>query len=164
MSESLPAFLKKRTRRSYRHLLEQIEGLTPAEALQDRLPGWPDHRWGIGQDGSIAGIVYHVAAWKQMTLPLFPPGGRAITRAEFDTGGAPNADDWQGIAAWFKQVGAAWNTALARLPEATFEETRDWEGTTLTLARIVVEMLEHDVQHASQIAYLRQRHLAEQRI
>jgi hypothetical protein len=160
MPETLAAFVKGRAERSLRKFLEQIEGLTPEEALRDRLANWPGQRWGIGQDGSIAGIVYHVAAWKQMTLPLLRPGGQALTQETFDYEAAPNRDDWEGIAAWCQQVGTAWNAELARLPEAAFEETRAWEGMTLALGRIIVEMVEHDIQHAAQIEYLRQHHRA----
>jgi hypothetical protein len=160
MSETLAAYLKRRAERHFRYLYDQIEGITESEARADRLPGWPGHRWGIGQDGSIAGIVYHVAAWKQLTLPLFAPGGQAGTAADFDATLAPPLDDWPGLRAWLRQVGAAWNAELARLPESAFDETREWEGTTLTMAKIVTEMLEHDLMHASQIEYLRQRQRA----
>src|SRR5262245_15663768 len=108
MTETLPAFFKRRAERSYRYLLEQIENLTPEEALRNRRQDWPDHKWGLGQNGSIAGIVYHVAAWKQMTLPVFAPGGRARTREEFDPATAPALEDWPGIVAWLKQVGGDW--------------------------------------------------------
>lgn len=161
MPETLAAFLKQRAERSYRNFLKQTEGIATDEALQDRKPNWPEQPWGVGQDGSMAGIVYHAAAWKQLTLPLFARDGRAGTMAEFDATSAPARDDWEGIVGWYRSVGAEWNAALADLPEETFEETRDWEGMTLTLAKFVVEMMEHDVQHASQLEYLRQRHQAE---
>jgi hypothetical protein len=159
--ETLADFLKGRARRSFHKLLEQVEGVTPAAARRDFRPNWPDQRWGIGQNGSIAGIVYHVAAWKQMTLPLFRTGGRALTREEFDPNTAPAPDDWPGLVAWLKRAGLNWSRAVNRLPEAAFDETQEWEGMTLTLGRIIVEMVEHDIQHAAQIEYLRQRHLAE---
>lgn len=156
MSETLPVFLKRRAERSYRYLQEQIQGLTPEEALQHRRQHWQDHKWGLGQDGSIAGIVYHVAAWKQMTLPIFASGGQPLLREEFDAGAAPAGDDWPGIADWLTQVGRAWSAELAALPEAAFDEMREWEGHPMPLAAFVVEMVEHDIQHAAQIEYLRQ--------
>jgi hypothetical protein len=159
--ETLADFLKGRAKRSFRKLLEQVEGVTPEEALRDLRPNWPDQRWGIGQNGSIAGLVYHVAAWKQMTLPLFRSGSRALMREEFDPNTVPATDDWPGLVAWLKRAGLNWNRAVNRLPEAAFDETRAWDGMTLTLGKIIVEMIEHDVQHTAQIAYLRQRHLAE---
>ena len=155
--EALAAFLKKRAEHSYRYLLAQIEGLSAAEALAGSRSDWPDHRWGIGQNGSIAGIVYHVAAWKQMTLPVFEAEGRPLLREEFDTDAAPALDDWQGIQAWLKQVGMAWNAELAAFPVEGFGNPVTWGSATLTVGEYVVEMYEHDIQHASQIEYLRQR-------
>jgi len=156
--EELAAFLKNRAEHGYRDLGAQIEGLSATEALAGRRADWPDHRWGVGQNGSIAGIVYHVAAWKQMTLPVFQPEGRPLLRAEFDTEAAPDPDDWQGIQAWLKQVGMAWSAELAALAPEAFGRPLLWEGTnpTITMAKFVAEMYEHDIQHASQIAYLRQ--------
>ena len=156
MPETLATFLKRRAERSFIALLKHLEGLTEEEALFHRDARWPDQPWGIGQNGSIAGIAYHVAAWKQMTLPVFAPGGRPLTREEFDSGAAPAPDDWTGITVWLKQIGTTWNAALAALPESAFDETREWEGRPLPLASFVVEMYEHDIQHASQIEYLRQ--------
>ena len=154
--ELLTTFIKKRAEHSYVRFMEQIEGLSAEEALAGSRPDWPDHRWGIGQNGSIAGIVSHVAAWKQMTLPLFQPGGQPLSREEFDSDAAPAPDDWQGTQAWFKQVGMAWRAELAALPAAAFDAPVIWGGATLTVGEFVVEMYEHDIQHASQIEYLRQ--------
>lgn len=159
--ETLPAFLKARAVRHLRHLLAEIEGLSVQEALRFRRDDWPDHRWGIGQNGSIAGIVYHVAAWKQLTLPFLLPGGQGLTRADFDPTTVPSPDDWKGICAWLRQIGEEWNSTLETLPEGAFEENREFEGATFTLAGFVVEMVEHDLQHMAQIEYLRQRLAAE---
>ena len=124
--ETLANFIKKRAEHSYGYLLAQIESLSPEEALAGSRSDWPDHRWGVGQNGSIAGIVYHVAAWKQLTLPLFQPGGRPLNREEFDTDAAPALDDWQSIRAWFKQVGMAWRAELAELPVEAFDTSITW--------------------------------------
>lgn len=158
---TLAAFIKQRAERAYRNLMEIVESLTAEEALAYGDEAWPGHRWGVGQDGSMAGIVYHVAAWKQLTLPLFQKDGRALTREEFDADSAPARDDWQGIRAWLKQVGMAWNAELAALQDTAFEETRDWEGTALPLATFIAEMYEHDIQHTAQLEYLRSRHAVE---
>jgi hypothetical protein len=155
--ELLSTFLKRRAERSYTHLLAQIDGLSAEKALAGRRPDWPDHRWGIGQNGSIAGIVYHVAAWKQMALPVFQPGGRPLSRAEFDAEAAPALDDWAGIQAWLKQVGMAWRAELAALADAAFDAEIVWEGVAFPMAKFIAEMYEHDLQHASQIEYLRQQ-------
>ena len=158
MSETLPSFLKSRSERNFRNLLQQLEGVTPEEAIRDRYKDWPEQRWGVGQDGSIAGIVHHVAAWKTMTLPLFQPGGVAQTREEFEASGVPTSHDWPDLRQWLETVGQAWNETLDALPEAAFDEESEWDGVTIPLRKIVVEIMEHDIQHASQIEYLRQLH------
>ncbi|HZO91466.1 MAG TPA: DinB family protein [Chthonomonadaceae bacterium] len=161
MPENFIAFVKQRSERSFRNLLQELEGLTPEEALRDHHPRWPGQQWGIGQDGSIAGIIYHVAAWKTLTLPLLQPGGQAIPQAQFNAASVPAPDDWPGLIAWLTQIGTEFQAALTQLPESAFEETRAWEGMTLPLWKIVVEMYEHDIQHAAQVAYLRQRNAAQ---
>jgi len=156
MAQTLPEFLRARADRSFRDMLAEIQDVTIGEAFQFRVDNWPDHRWGIGQDGSIAGIVYHVAAWKQLTLPLFEPGGRPGTRDEFDAAAAPSRDDWPAIYTWLREVGKKWNARISALSDEEFDSTRDWEGAMLPISSFVVELMEHDVQHAAQIAYIKQ--------
>lgn len=157
MLDTLPSFLRSRAARSLRYIIEQTRDLTTAQALRYAVPAWPDQPWGIGQNGSIAGIVYHVAAWKQLTLPLFDSEGVAGGRADFNPDNAPAPTDWPGVAAWLEQVGAQWNARLNSLPDAEFDAERTWAGVTISLTKYVAEMLEHDIQHAAQIEYLRQR-------
>ena len=159
--ETLVRYLAHRAIKSYIALLSEIDGIDSPTALRYSDPYWPDHRWGVGQNGSIAGIVYHVAAWKQMTLPLFEAGGRPHTREEFDATSAPDAADWPEIVDWLKRVGAAWNARMQALTEAEWNTCRDWEGHPMPITSFVSEMMEHDVQHASQIAYIKQRCEAE---
>jgi hypothetical protein len=155
--QTLPAFLVDRARRSLAYLLREAEAVTTEQALLGRRADWPDHPWGIGQDGSIAGIVYHVAAWKQLTLPILQPGGRSRGRADFDPSTAPRPDDWPALLAWLRSSGVEWAAALEALPDTEFHSTREWEdGAPITLAQFIAEMIDHDVQHAAQIEYLRQ--------
>ncbi len=161
MPESLPTFLKKRAETSFHNFVKQIEDLSADQALRYAALNWPGHRWGIGQDGSIAGIVYHVAAWKEMTLPLLSPGEQAISQQAFDRSAAPDPSDWPGLAAWYRRIGAEWNARLSALSDEQLDMPLRWEGMTLTVAKLIAEMVEHDIQHASQIEYLRQRMLAE---
>lgn len=156
MPETLPAFLKRRAVRNLAYLLREAEAVSADTALRSRRPDWPDQPWGIGQDGSIAGIAYHVAAWKSLTLPIFDPHGKPLSRADFDSAAAPAPNDWPGILAWLRRTGEEWNRALHALPEAEFDSPREWSGTQITVTDFVVEMIEHDVQHAAQIEYLAQ--------
>ena len=155
MAEVLTTFLRKRADQSLAYLLREAEAVDSGEAFRDRRDNWPDQRWGIGQDGSIAGILYHTAAWKQLTLPLFALDGQAGSRADFEPSTAPDRDDWPAIVDWLRRVGAEWNAQLAA---ADLDAIREWEGARLTLADYAVEMIQHDVQHAAQIEYLRQLH------
>ena len=159
LPETLPDFLKRRAGRSLAYILRQVEAVSAEEALIGRYDNWPDQPWGIGQNGSIAGIVYHVAAWKQLTLPLFDPDGKALGRADFDPASAPNPDDWPALVDWLRRTGKAWNLALESVNESDFDSLRDWEGTQMTITQFAAEMIQHDVQHAAQIEYLRQSHL-----
>ena len=154
---ALPAFLKKRAQRSLAYLLREAEAVSPKDAFRFRRDDWPDQKWGIGQDGSIAGIVYHVAAWKQLTLPILAPHGKALSRGDFDPETAPSPTDWAAVCHWLRQVGTKWNAAVDALPDAEFDATREWEGgSEITLTDYIIEMIQHDVQHAAQIEYLRQ--------
>ena len=155
--DSLPAFLKSRAERSLRYLLREARAVGPSDALRGRRSDWPVQPWGIGQDGSIAGIVYHVAAWKHLSLSLLSPGGQALPRAAFDASAAPAADDWPALLDWLAAIGAEWNAALSALSEDEFRSPREWEGgKPLSVADFAYEMIQHDVQHAAQIEYLRQ--------
>lgn len=165
VSNVLPAtlllFLKQRAAYCNRHFLRAIGDVSEAEAALDRNPHWPDHRWGIGQDGSMAGIVYHVAAWKEMTLPLLTPGDQSISREELEARSLPPVADWQGVCNWYVHVSARWQETIDRMPDSLFSEMIVWEGQPWAIGAIIAEIIEHDVQHASQIDYLRQRHKAQ---
>ncbi len=156
MPDSLCDFLRTRAQRSFNELLKEISDVSKEDALLFAEEHWPDHRWGVGQNGSIAGIVYHVAAWKQMTLPAFEPGGEALNRDEFDPKGAPELTNWPAITAWLTKVGEAWKTQMLNLSDDDFDEVRRWESNQVPLKSFIVEMYEHDIQHASQIAYIKQ--------
>ena len=133
MPDTLPDYLKKRAVRSFHYLLREAESVSAEKALRFATPDWPPHKFGIGQNGSIAGIVFHVAAWKVLTLPLFEPDGAMIPLSSFDYKTAPKPNDWPGIVTWLREVGETWNTRLLALPDTAFDETRDWDGPTLTL-------------------------------
>ena len=160
MTDTLDLHLKRRAAHALRDFKRSIEGLTEEEARRDGRPSWPGQKWGLGQDGSIAGIVYHVAAWKSLSLPLLK-GEPAPPMEQFDSARVAGHNDWTGIVAWFLEIADEWNAAVASLPEEAFDEQRELEGQTMTLAALVTEIYEHDLQHAAQIDYLRQAHIAD---
>lgn len=153
--ETLASFLKQRARINFTRLQKQLDGLESAEAFEGRMDNWPDHPFGVGQDGSIAGIVVHLAAWKQMTLPLFTKEGRSIQREEFDIDFECDPNDWDSILKWLYCVGEEWLKRLDALPDQAFSEERPWGETVIPFTEYAAEMMEHDVQHSSQIEYLK---------
>jgi hypothetical protein len=154
---TLSTYLRTEARQSFQRLMKQVERTTEQEANLFRTNDWPDHRHGIGQDGSIGGIVYHLAAWKQLTLPLFERDSPPVSRQNFDPNSHPSVSDWPHLVEWLRNVGHAWLDRLDKLNDLDFFEPREWEGVTITLAEYVTEMYSHDIQHASQIEYLHQR-------
>ena len=160
MSEDFVGFIKKRADKSFRYLLREIEVVSAQDAFEGRRENWLNHKWGVGQNGSIAGIVYHVAAWKSMTRNALNSGVSEIENAPFDPSIAPSPDDWSSLRAWLSSVGEEWNSAVQSLPEMEFERALQWEGHIVSVCELVSEMYEHDIQHASQVEYIKQLQLA----
>ncbi len=162
MSLRLGGFLQNRANHALRYLLREVESVTDVEAFRYSDINWQAHKYGIGQDGSIAGIVYHVVAWKMLSLPLFGSEGQLRTVDDFHAEEAPDKHDWAGIQVWLAEVGAQWNEALSQLSEAELEALRPWGKHEIPVWEFVTELIEHDIQHASQIEYIRQRMRAEE--
>ena len=160
MPQTLPEFLKQRTVRACRAFQKEIETVTIEEAFRDFAPNWQMHRWGIGQNGSLAGIVYHITAWLVLTLPVLQ-GGSPLSGTNFAEIDAPSEDNWQGIREWFDETAALWTHALTELPDADFDRPLEWEGQTITVAECLVDLYEHFTYHDGQIQYLKQKHLAD---
>lgn len=95
--ELLTDFLKKRAQINFDRLLAQVESITPDQAFEGRMENWPIHSFGIGQDGSIAGIVIHVAAWKHLTLPIFIKDEVLNTRDDLDINSFCEINDWTSV-------------------------------------------------------------------
>lgn len=151
MAYTLHEHLVWQLRGGFRAVSKAIEGLTEAQASEGARPDWRRYRWGSGLDGSVAGLVWHVALWKQnlaqgLQTGAFPPE-ESIT---------PPGVGWQSLRDWLADGQARLETALARLSEAELAEPREWEGITAPLARLLSYMSEHDYYHAGQIELLRQ--------
>ncbi len=153
--QMLSLFLKNRARIAFERLLKQLQDLTQAEAMAGRRENWPDHPFGVGQDGSIAGIVIHVAAWKMMTMPLFFKGGKSMLREELNLNQECDRNDWNSILSWLVRTGEEWQQNLEDQPEEVFSENRAWGDKTIPFSEFVIEIIEHDAQHASQIEYIK---------
>lgn len=152
MSEyTLREHLGYQLRSAYRSLARAIAGLTEAQAGEGAREDWQRYRWGVGLDGSIAGIVWHAAAWKQIFAQGLETGAFP---AEGDV--EPPAVDWPALQAWLADGQSRLEQAFERLSAAALAEVREWEGITAPLARLLTYVIEHDIYHAGQIELLRQ--------
>src|SRR5688500_15438925 len=73
-------YLRIRMRKAFRRLQESLAGLDEAAAAEGADPQWRRYRFGTGLDGSIRGVVEHLAAWKQVAADglesgAFPDAG-----------------------------------------------------------------------------------------
>jgi uncharacterized damage-inducible protein DinB len=150
MATTLREYLLQAGEKRFRELVAAIEGLDEDTAVMDRRPDWPTHEYHVGQDGSIAGIVYHVAAWKQVYVELLR--GKNTDQHEHK----PDAPGYAGLVAWLKRAGGEWQAAWAALPESALETPLRVAGVSpgLTPLALMQEMYEHDIEHLGQINYL----------
>jgi uncharacterized damage-inducible protein DinB len=149
---SLHKHLADRLAASFRQLRRSLDGLPPEDAARGARPDWRRARFGTGLDGSIQGIVRHVAAWK-------------LAAAEGLEGGAfPGAEDvlppgttWAELLEWLESGQERLALILERLPPGGLEETVTWEGQAMSLADLFAHLMEHDQYHAGQVNLLRQQ-------
>lgn len=147
----LQEHLTRRLAAAYRQLGRALEGLTAEQAAEGASPGWKRYRYGEGLNGSIAGIVCHVAVWKYvaaagLTSGQFPHPSHLVSPPQ-----------WRDLLRWLDEghelLTAAWNA----VPPADLERRVLWEGHEMTVADVVSHMVEHDQYHAGQINLLRQQ-------
>ena len=143
--------LEYQLRHAYRAIRQAVEGLNEAQAYEGARPDWRRYRWGVGLDGSIAGIVWHAAAWKQ----IFAAGLETGTFAA-ESEAAPADREWATLRDWLADGQAHLQTLFQGLSDATLAEVREWEGIHAPVARLLSFVIEHDVYHAGQIELLRQ--------
>jgi hypothetical protein len=151
MSDALRVHLRERLGASFRQLERALAGVDESEAFAGADPHWPRERWGVGLDGSIAGIVWHVAAWKEVATTgleggVFPAAGDV----------RPAAPDWSGRREWLRESHARLAGVLERLESAALSRGITLEGEEVTLALLFTHMMEHDQYHAGQVNLLRQ--------
>ena len=137
--------------------LRTLEGVSEAEARADRRPDWPGHENHVAQDGSIAGIVHHVAAWKQAFLEYLRGN-----HVDYRTVG-PAKPTFAELQMWLKRVGEAWLAEAAAVPEADLEKPLDVPGLPghapwYTPLNMMQELLDHEIEHLGQIHYLLEAH------
>jgi uncharacterized damage-inducible protein DinB len=149
---TLREHLADRQRAMFRRLLEAIEGLTEADAAAGARPDWRRYRWGSGLDGSIAGIVRHVATWKHLCAATIETGsfpGEASVAA-------PGAG-WPALQEWLVSGQQRLQALLAGTSDGDLERAIAFEEQTQSARSLFVHLIEHDVYHAGQINLLRQQ-------
>ncbi len=152
-------YQRQRADHAKRYLLRVIQDVSSEEAYLFSSPTWPKHKWHIGQDGSIAGLVYHVIAWKILTLPVLEGHPVNLDVSEFNVQSAPDFSNWSSISSWAVEVSENWYMRLSELSDETIESSFcTWDnGESVPLSRIITDIYEHDIQHAAQIEYLLSR-------
>jgi hypothetical protein len=133
-------------------LLKALDGVAEVEASAFRLPNWPAHEYSAGEDGSISGIVYHLCAWKEAYAEGLETGAWGDEK-----GAVPEDASWSGQMQWLAEQHQRLRSALRRLEED--------EATSIliddrpyTLRDVFLDsMAHHDIYHAAQVNYLRQR-------
>lgn len=151
---SLHAYLKNRLEHASRELERSVEGVSPADAARGADPDWRRYRFGAGLDGSIQGIVWHVAAWKHVVADGLDSRVNAFPDAEAVL---PHEPGWAGLRAWLGSGQVRLLRALDEVPPDGLDRTVVLEGETLPLYQVMTLMLEHDHYHTGQIYLLRQQ-------
>lgn len=137
-------------------LKDALRGIGAGEAEAFRLANWPHHSDWSGEDGSISGIVFHVAAWKQAYAEGLECGTWGDEKAL-----QPETDTWLGRVAWLNEGHDRLVCALRRHEEDECSSVLI-NDRPYTLPDIFLDaMAHHDVYHAAQVNYLRQRYAAE---
>jgi hypothetical protein len=148
---TLHEHLRDRLAASFRQLERALDGVDDAMARAGVDPNWTRSRRGAGLDGSVAGIVHHVAAWKAISAAGLETG-RFPGQAEV----APGTPGWEGLLSWLRESHARLAAALAALTDAGLERVVTFDGEEMSLALVFTHLLEHDQYHAGQVNLLRQ--------
>ena len=143
--------LSRRLSHGHRQLVRSLAGVSEQDAGRGASPQWRRYRFGAGLDGSIAGIVRHVAAWKHVIAEGLETG----VFPEVETVSPPC--DWSALPGWFEEGELRLERLLGNLPPHDLEREVTLEGQTLTLAALFSVVIEHDHYHAGQVNLLRQQ-------
>lgn len=152
MARSLQEFLTDRLGAAYRQLLRSLSGLTPEQAAEGGAPHWRRYRYGEGLDGSIAGLVLHLAVWKHSSAAGLESGRFPDVRTLL-----PENDSWEARLDLLGTGQARLLAAAAALTEADLDRKVVWEGYEMSIEKVVAHLIEHDHYHAGQVNLLRQQ-------
>lgn len=137
---------------AYRRLRESLAGLSEEDAAAAARDDWRRYRFGTGLDGSIAGIVRHVATWKHAAAEGLQTG----TFPDAETV-LPSQLSWNELRTALAEGHRRLSVELERLSDETLDNAVTWEGHPMPLHALLAHMIEHDQYHAGQINLLRQQ-------
>jgi uncharacterized damage-inducible protein DinB len=149
---SLYDYLKGRMAHAYRQLSRSLEGLSEEDARRGADPEWRRYRFGFGLDGSIAGIAWHVAAWKHVAADGLEGGTFPDVEAVL-----PHGFGWPGVLEWVESGQARLVRVVEERPPEELERLVTLEGQTMPVYELLAHMIEHDHYHTGQIYMLRQQ-------
>ncbi len=149
---TLKDYLRSQIAHGYRAFCGTLEGVTEEQARAGGSETWRRYRFGVGLDGSIAGIVWHVAVWKHVVADGIDGGSFPDAEAVL-----PHGWGWSGQLEWLASGHARLLRVLDELPEVQLERTVVLEGEHLSLLAVFNIIVEHDHYHAGQVNLIRQQ-------
>ncbi|HEY3283221.1 MAG TPA: DinB family protein [Armatimonadota bacterium] len=151
MNPEMKEYLAKRSASAFKRLWAATEGVTEEQARVTLRPNWVRQLWGVGLDGSLAGVLLHVAAWKAVVLE-----GVLTGRFPSEEAVKPTEPGWEGLRQWLRcshEQLLQWMDA--RTPEQ-LDQPITWTDFQGPAATLFTHLLEHDRYHTGQLQLLRQ--------
>lgn len=140
---------------AYQSLLGALEGLDQARAWARLAPAWPDEDEWLNTDGTVQGIVLHVATAKKMYGSAAFRGLELRWRDladELD----PIEPDWEAAKKYLAESHAYWLESWADLTDADLERPcLHFTGENWPAWRVIQVVTWHDAYHHGQIAAVR---------
>lgn len=149
---SLHAHLQSRLASAYRRLQESLANLAPEDARSGRRDDWRRYRFGVGLNGSIEGIVRHVATWKHAAAEGLLGGNFPSVESVL-----PPESTWESLVMALVDGQRQLSAALGQLSEEELDASVVWEGHAMPRHVLVAHLIEHDQYHTGQINLLRQQ-------
>ncbi len=149
---NIKSYLQRALARGYREFAHSLDQLSAEEARAGSRPDWRRFRFGTGLDGSIAGILIHVTAWKHVVADGLATGTFPDPEAVL----LPDPD-WPALLEWLARGHARLLRELEQQSEADLERVYNLEGETLSAVSLFTIAIEHDHYHAGQVNLIRQQ-------
>lgn len=137
---------------AFDELARSLEGVTARDSRWGARADWRRYPYGVGLDGSVAGIVHHVAAWKNVAADGLENGSFPSEESV-----RPPGPGWEGLLSWLHEGQARLVRILGGLTDADLEREMEFFGEAMPVHQILTLFIQHDSYHAGQINLLRQQ-------